>query len=235
MVGWAVAAAVIGGSVATSSGKLYLAGGGTTSKEVAQAFIADCGGGESLILVMPQTRVDPPKGISSVEFLKKHGAKNVVLLAQSEPTDKDRADVSEYLKKAKGVWVPGGDQKLFPQRWGIEWLRKEFRLAYDNGVNFFGTSAGSMMMSDPMIGGPGELLDTVELKPGIGLFPGLIDTHFGTRQRNSRFEDGLKKRGTRVGIGLDEEEWVVFQDGVIIKIEGKPLILGIPLKIKDSH
>lgn len=208
-------------------GSLYLAGGGSTSKELVSSFIRDCGGSESLILVFSQTRVDPANGKSSVEFLRENGAKHVVLIGASEPDESDRKLAADYLKKARGIWIPGGDQKLFPKRWGIEWLRSEFGEALRRGINFYGTSAGAMIMSDPMIAGPGKEPNTVALEPGIGLFPGLVDTHFVARKRQARFEYGLKQVGRQVGIGLDEGEWIVFQSNSIIRIVGSPTILGI--------
>ncbi|MFM9874215.1 MAG: cyanophycinase [Fimbriimonadaceae bacterium] len=222
------------GVVDPQSGRLYLAGGGTTSTELANSFIQDCGGPSSLILVMSQTRVEPERGSSSVDFLKENGAKNVVLIGVADPKESDRKSVSDYLKKTRGIWIPGGDQKLFPKRWGVEWLRTEFTEALSRGVNFFGTSAGSMIMSDPMIAGPGSEADTVEFAPGIGLFPGLIDTHFVARGRKKRFEDGLRQRKSQIGVGLDEGEWIVYQDKAIIRIIGKPLILGVPLKLNGN-
>lgn len=213
-----------------AEGKLYLMGGGSTTSEVTKAFIAECGGPEAKILVLSQTRVEPPKGSSSVELLAENGATNASLIADVDLSEFRRAEVAQELATAKGVWIPGGDQKLFMDRWGAAWLKKHFSAALKRGTNFFGTSAGAMIMSDPMIAGPGEVKDTVELAPGIGLTKALIDTHFVERNRAARLADGVKKSGAKQHIGLDASEWVVIHRGDVIRIVGKPLIFGIEIK-----
>jgi cyanophycinase len=202
-------------------------GGGSTTVEVVREFLGACGGPESLVVVMPQTREEPWRGTSSVELLEENGAKNVVLLGHDVVIAMDREKAGELLRSAKGVWIPGGDQRRFIDRWGVEWLRTEFRAALNRGVNFFGTSAGAMIMSDPMISGPGKEEKTVEIRPGIGLFDGLIDTHFRERSREARLEHGLGQVGHRRALGLSEGEWVVVWKGQVVKKVGEPLIQGV--------
>ncbi|MBX3114661.1 MAG: cyanophycinase [Fimbriimonadaceae bacterium] len=217
-------------SVETTEGKLFLMGGGSTTPEVTKAFIAECGGPKSLIIVMSQTRQEPSKGAGSVDLLKENGAENVRLVADVEPNDDRRKAVGQELAQAKGVWIPGGDQNLFMDRWGAEWLQKEFSSALKRGTNFFGTSAGAMIMSNPMIAGPGKEKDTVEIVPGIGLTKALIDTHFKERNRSTRLENGIKQTGSKQWIGLDSSEWVVIHKGEIIRVVGDPLIVGMTIK-----
>lgn len=211
-------------------GKLFLMGGGSTTVEVTRAFIEECGGEDARLVVMAQTREDPARGISSVELLQENGAKNVTLISVDRVSDGDRATAAKELREAQGVWIPGGDQRLFVDRWSPEWLREEFGLALKRGTNFFGTSAGAMIMSNPMIAGPGETEGTVEIRPGIGLFGGLVDTHYRERNREARLKDGLKQVGHSRAVGLDAGEWVVVWKGEIVKIVGKPFVSEIPVK-----
>ncbi|QYK54150.1 MAG: cyanophycinase [Fimbriimonadaceae bacterium] len=217
-------------SVESREGKLFLMGGGSTTPEVAKAFIAECGGPKSLIIVMSQTRQEPSNGAGSVELLKENGAENVRLVSDSEPNNDRRKAVGKELVQARGIWIPGGDQKLFMDRWGAGWLQKEFSSALKRGTNFFGTSAGAMIMSNPMIAGPGKEKDTVEIVPGIGLTKALIDTHFRERNRAARLENGIKQTGCRQWIGLDSSEWVVLHKGEVIRVVGDALIVGVAIK-----
>jgi cyanophycinase len=211
-------------------GKLFLMGGGSTTVEVTKAFIEDCGGASARLIVMAQTREDPARGLSSVELLQDNGARNVALISVDRVANSDRATAAKELREAKGVWIPGGDQRLFVDRWSPEWLREEFGSALKRGTNFFGTSAGAMIMSNPMIAGPGEADGTVEIRPGIGLFEGLVDTHYRERNREARLKDGMKQVGHSRAIGLDAGEWVVVWRGEIVKIVGKPFVSEIPIK-----
>ena len=228
MIGLVLAGVLAGSS--EEPGKLYLMGGGSTTEEVTRAFIAECGGVDSRIVVMPQTREEPWRGASSVELLAEYGAKNVVLLSVDTVEEQDRKIAEGELKLAKGVWIPGGDQRKFMDRWGGEWLRREFGAALQRGTNFFGTSAGAMVMSDPMIAGPGEVADSVEIRPGIGLFTGLVDTHFRERAREKRLADGLRQVGHTRAAGLDAGEWIVVWKGEVVRMVGKPYLNDIPVK-----
>lgn len=228
MIASLIVGVVIG--VEPEPGKLFLMGGGSTTVEVTKAFIGECGGVDARLVVMAQTREDPARGISSVELLQENGAKNVTLISVDRVADGDRAAAAKELREAKGVWIPGGDQGLFVERWSPGWLREEFGSALKRGTNFFGTSAGAMIMSNPMIAGPGEAEGTVEIRPGIGLFDGLVDTHYRERNREARLKDGLKQVGHSRALGLDAGEWVVVWKGEIVKIVGKPFVSAIPIK-----
>ena len=210
--------------MSTSSGILLLAGGGSTSSAMAQRFIKEVGK-DSEIVVLAQMRQDPTRSQSSVDFLKEEGASKVTLISDVSLSDARRKEVAVIMSKAKGFWMPGGDQGLFTERFGADWIGAELRKAQKRGASFFGTSAGAMLCSETMING--SLSDGVpRLSPGLSLAPGfLIDTHFSERKREPRLQSGLDtlraKKKDLVGLGLDEKAWVVIRDGKIIESTGK--------------
>lgn len=213
--------------IETQSGRLFLMGGGETTPDVVNAFIAACGGGDATIVVLSQMREEPWNGAGSVELLAENGARNVTLVSYVEITEKERALTEKILDRADGVWLPGGDQELFMNRWKASWLKPLFGRLVRKGVNFFGTSAGAMMMSDPMIYGPGGEPDTVQIGEGIGLVPFLVDTHFVERNRMARLQNGIEQTSAKKALGLDAGEWVMVRDGKIVQAKGNPWTYGM--------
>ena len=210
--------------VGASNGIIILAGGGSTSSAMAQRFIKEVGK-DSEIVVLAQMRQEPTRSQSTVDFLKEEGATKVTLISDVSFSDARRKEVAVILSKAKGFWMPGGDQGLFTERFGADWIGSELRKAQNRGASFFGTSAGAMLCSETMING--SLSDGIpRLSPGLSLAPGfLIDTHFSERKREPRLQSGLEslrsKKKDLVGLGLDEKAWVVIRDGKIIESTGK--------------
>ena len=217
---------IVSAIVATVAvGKLFLVGGGDAPDEIPKRFIKEIGGPNSLIVVIPQMREEPKNGAPSVEWLTANGAQRVVLLGATNPTDDDRKAAEEILKQARGIWMPGGDQELFMQRWGVPWIRKQFQAALKRGVCFYGTSAGAMLMSETMILGPGEEENSTRWNPGAGLTQYTIDSHVRERDRLPRMKYTMEKAGLRQMIGLSEGEWVILQGDKIIEIHGNPVVI----------
>ncbi len=212
-------------AAAFAPGKLFLAGGGTTPIEIPKRFIEACGGPDASIIVLPQAAADTTNSKGSEDFLRKNGAKNVWTFRSNEIMQEERKDLEERLKKAKGVWVGGGIQARIIQRFGKKWLDEFFKPLVKSGMHYYGTSAGSMACSDPMIEGPGEGEGTARTGPGIGLTKWVIDTHFKQRNREPRLRYALEKTKQTFGIGINEKEWVVIQGDKILEKHGEPLVI----------
>ncbi len=140
----------------------------------------------------------------------------------SSPSPSESRDLARQLMAVKGVWIPGGNQNLLMERLGVEWVQKAFKSARTRGVSFFGTSAGAMLMSDPMIGGNQDD-GTPKMARGAGLIPFVVDTHYRERNRQPRLKFALDNWPEKVasGVGLSEGEWIVWNDRVTEK-SGKP-------------
>jgi cyanophycinase len=222
-------------AAAFAPGKLFLAGGGSTPTEIPKRFIAECGGPEASIIVLPQSAADASKSTSSEDFLKEHGAKNVWTFRSNEVTADQRADLELRLQKAKGVWVGGGVQGRFVQRFGKKWLHEFLKPLVKSGMHYYGTSAGAMVCSDPMIEGPGEKTGTARTGPGIGLTKWVIDTHFKDRNREPRLRHALESTAQKFGLGINERGWVVIQGDRILEKHGEPLIIEPTDKLHGSR
>jgi cyanophycinase len=183
-----------------------------------------------LIVVLPQSAADAATSKGSEEFLRKNGAKNVWTFQVNDVTPERRVEVEAKLKQAKGVWVGGGVQARFVQRFEKKWIDEFFKPLIKGGLHYYGTSAGAMLCSDPMIEGPdGE--GKARTGPGIGLTKWVIDSHFRQRNREPRLRHALEKTGQKFGLGISEKEWVLLEGDRILERHGTPLVI----EMKSDH
>ncbi len=216
-------------SVKSSEGALLLAGGGSTTPEMVQTFIQAIGGPDQPILVVPLMRERADEaGRQSADFLREYGAKNVDVFLEVEYLPLNQAATRARFLRAKGLWLPGGDQGLFMQRLGSSFAKDLFQLAHRRGISVFGTSAGAMLMSDPMIDGWED--DTrPKRSPGLGLIPVLVDTHYRERERQGRLRFAFENWNSHTrALGLSEGEWILWQGGRVRQSSGRPEWLGSP-------
>jgi cyanophycinase-like exopeptidase len=140
----------------------------------------------------------------------------------------DQAATRARFLRAKGLWLPGGDQGLFMQRLGSSFAKDLFQLAHRRGVSVFGTSAGAMLMSDPMIDG-WEDNTRPKRSPGLGLIPVLVDTHYRERERQGRLRFAFENWNSHTrALGLSEGEWILWQGGRVRQSSGRPEWVGSP-------
>jgi cyanophycinase len=125
-------------------------------------------------------------------------------------TPADQKKLVSTIEQATGIFFAGGDQNIlmtFIKEYRIkELLQKRFA----QGVMFGGTSAGTAIMSNPMLTGKADLgvIDgsRVELAEGLGLLPPgvIVDQHFIVRQRFNRMAGLMISRKGSYGIAVDE-------------------------------
>jgi cyanophycinase len=207
-----------------SSGAVMLVGGGSTTTDMVERFAKLCGGKSGLVIVLAQTREQPANGASSADLLTKNGFTKLKLIDKKEFTEADRDELEKQLNEATGVWVPGGDQNLFTKRLGAEWCQRVFPKLVQRGLNWFGTSAGAMVASNPMIGG-NQADGGAKVVEGIGIVDALVDTHYRTRKRENRLRNAFFGYRHEIAVGLDEGEWVILRNGVIEDQFGKPHVI----------
>lgn len=213
-------------AMATLGGPLIAAGGGETSPGMVRAFLRAIGGPDRTVVVLALTREDPKaSGPASVELLREHGATRVLLIDEADPAPGDLATWEGWIGEARGVWIPGGDQNLVIERLPAAWRERVLCGAHRRGVAFFGTSAGAMLLSDPMIAGNGDELGTANTNAGLGLTRFLIDTHYRERSRQARLRHAIAATGAGRAIGLDSGEWVVIWGDRIVRRHGRPEVI----------
>lgn len=91
---------------------------------------------------------------------------------------------------------------------------------FESGVVFGGTSAGTAIMSNPMLNGEGELgkIDgsQIGLAEGLGLLPEsvIVDQHFIIRSRFNRLAGVILNQSNVTGLGVDEGTALLVSDNI---------------------
>jgi cyanophycinase len=106
-------------------------------------------------------------------------------------------------------------------------LKKKFR----EGVIFGGTSAGTAIMSNPMLTGETDLTiikgSQVGLSEGLGLLPLhiIVDQHFVVRQRFNRLAGLILDKAEYTGIGIDENNAFLIRGNIARMIGATQVII----------
>jgi len=135
---------------------------------------------------------------------------------------KDRAETLDpnkldLLDGAAGVFFSGGDQLRISSQIGDTPIEQRVREIHERGGLLAGTSAGASVMSETMLvkGTSGESykIGDVHMAPGLGLVRNMIiDQHFAERGRFGRLFGAVAHNPRELGIGIDEDTALVFED-----------------------
>lgn len=193
---------------------LLLVGGGARPKEAMSKFAELAGQKKSSILVIPwaSASIEGAENIkselSSYEFGK--------IEVASDSPDTLRKQIAE----ASGIFFTGGNQNNLMKRINDLNLKSTFKKMFESGVVFGGTSAGTAIMSNPMLNGEGDLgkIDgsQIGLAEGLGLLPEsvIVDQHFIIRSRFNRLAGVILNQKSVTGLGVDEGTALLVSDNV---------------------
>ncbi len=142
----------------------------------------------------------------------------------------------EEVEKATAIFFSGGDQ-----RDAIDVIRKfpevetALQAKYRSGTVFGGTSAGTALMSNPMIMGEENHPKKFDTEKGLGLLPRhiLVDQHFLKRKRLERLMVSLLKNHTPFGLGIEEDGAIAVTNSRMVQVLGEK-ILTILLNLQDT-
>jgi cyanophycinase len=190
------------------TGALLLVGGGTTTQAVKRRFLELAGGRGAHLVVIPSASALPEAGEMSRRFWAQEGVP-VLVLHTTNRAEADAPGFCRPLRRATGVWIPGGDQARFMALYGGTQVEREIIALYRRGGVIGGTSAGASVASRVMPDEEGE-------GRGLGLLDGVIvDQHFNTRARLGRLLHLLGNHPDQLGLGLDEGTGVVIRAGTL--------------------
>ena len=178
--------------------------------EILRKFIEVSGGRRARIVIIPTASKLEDTGRRYEKLFRKLGADEAKALAIETREDAAREEWYEYLDRAGGIFVTGGNQLRLTTILGGTPMAKAIRRANARGVAVGGTSAGAAILSEHMIAygeeGHTPHAGAVTLVPGFGLTNRiLIDQHFRQRDRLGRLLAALAYNPFAVGVGLDED------------------------------
>lgn len=216
--------------------RLVVIGGGDPPREALGRFVEWAGGPiGSRILVICWASAKPKASFKAFRDALTPFKPEVVEAAPAPPlTDARKTLFLGQLRRATGVFFTGGDQSRIMDVLRDAELIAALRESYKAGVAFGGKSAGAAIMSERMITGEGDftVIDAakVEIRPGLGLLPGVIvDQHFIKRQRENRLFGLVLAHPEERGVGIDEGAAILVEDGK------KALVVGpSPVMLVDA-
>ncbi|MEN9334138.1 MAG: hypothetical protein RLY35_1318, partial [Bacteroidota bacterium] len=226
-----------------TSGKLFIIGGGDRTPELMRSMIQQAGlKANDYIAVLPMAGEEPD---SSFWYFQQDVPSSIPC-ANLNFSDVHRnvQNMTDSLKKAKLIFICGGDQNRFMQVIQDRKITSLIIDVYNNGGMIAGTSAGAAVMSDVMITGNQSkdtaysatysILETHNAiySKGLGFIQhGIVDQHFVTRSRYNRlisaFMDYPKMK---YGLGVEEETAALIEDDHCTVIGKGPIILMTPYK-----
>ncbi len=188
--------------------------GGAEDKEgaanILRRFIEVSGGKSARIVIIPTASKLDDTGRRYEKLFRQLGADEAKSLPILAREDGAKAEWLDYVEKANGIFITGGNQLRLTTIIGGTPLAKAIRRANVRGVTVGGTSAGAAILSEHMIayGDEGHTphAGRVTLVPGFGLTNRImIDQHFRQRDRLGRLLSALAYNPFAVGVGLDED------------------------------
>lgn len=198
---------------------LLLVGGGKRPPEAMKEFVKIAGNDNAQILIFPWAS----ESIESAEIIKSEFAQHAKATISIIPHELNSADVKKLLSQiltCSGIFFTGGDQNTLMNFIKKYDLRPLLRKRFEAGVIFGGTSAGTAIMSNPMLSGAGDLSvidgSQIELTEGLGLLPSnvIVDQHFIVRQRFNRLAGVIFQIENTIGIGVDENTAFLIQNNL---------------------
>ncbi len=219
-----------------AKGNLILNGGGSKPREVMEKFVELAGGSDSAIVVFPTASGEPDTGEYYRDlFIDDYGCSNILVAEVRNRGEAGNVAVAEQVRSAGGIFFSGGDQRRITEAILDTPVGDAVVEAFQRGAVIGGTSAGTACQSPLMITGDGDFTviaaDNVELREGLGLFPGVIvDQHFVARSRHNRLISVILEHPEMLGVGIDEATalWVrpdgtfqVLGEGWVVVLDAK--------------
>lgn len=228
-------------------GKLFIIGGGDRPPSLMQALNKTAALKENdFAVVLPMSGAAPDTSFYYFKEDWKLVSDKAIYNFNFTPGKTNNNDWLDSLKKAKLIFITGGDQDRFMKVVLNTPVYDAIHEAYKNGATIAGTSAGAAVMSKYMITG-NQLTDTVyrptfrklvagniEFKTGLALISNaIIDQHFVVRSRYNRLLSALAAYPSLACIGIDEETAIIVQGNKIsVAGTGQVIVIKQPVDLK---
>ncbi|MEM7082634.1 MAG: cyanophycinase [Pseudomonadota bacterium] len=193
--------------------------------EILDRFVDLCGGPRGRIAIIPTASQLEDTGSNYEKLFHRLGMRHTMVLPLFERADCQDERYLEYINRADGVFMTGGNQLRLSTTLGGTPVAQAIRRRNAAGMHVAGTSAGAAFMPEHMIAGGKEGAtpspNKVTLAPGLGLTNNfIIDQHFRQRDRIGRLLTALAYNPFAMGIGLDEDTAAFIRPGDDLEVVG---------------
>lgn len=203
--------------VGPERGSLVVIGGGTLGPQIVKRFIELAGGPASPIVVIPTAGEADTYGQNwgGAAFLRTAGCTDVTVLHTRDRSVADSESFVEPLRRARGVFFPGGRQWRLVDSYMNTRVQRELEAVLIRGGVIAGSSAGATIQGSYLVRGAREG-NTVMMAPGyekgFGYLRNVaVDQHLIRRKRERDMIPVVTKHPQLLGIGIDESTAIVVQ------------------------
>ena len=202
--------------VGPAAGALVIVGGGLRDPGILARFVELAGGPEAPIVVIPtagggETYDQSFRGLSG---FREVGATDLTVLHTTNRDEANAPAFVEPLRRARGVWFPGGRQWRLADAYLGTLVHDALRDVLNRGGVVGGSSAGATILGSYLARGD-TATNTVMMgdhEVGFGfLRDTAIDQHLLRRNRQFDLIEIIETHPELLGIGLDEDTAIVVR------------------------
>ncbi|MCF6402638.1 cyanophycinase [Chitinophaga filiformis] len=203
--------------IGPQKGALIIVGGGKVGPEIWARFIELAGGPNANIVVIPTAGEDSALATGKSfekELLQDLGVAQVTVLHTRDLKVANTESFVAPLKKATGIWFPGGRQWKIADAYLHTLAEKEIKAVLTRGGVIGGTSAGATIQGSFLLRGDtkGNGILEGDHVQGLDLIHHTaIDQHILRRNRQFDLVGVIKAHPDLLGIGIDESTAIVVQ------------------------
>lgn len=213
------------------NGSLIVIGGGRLDSVFYKKFMELAGGPKAPIVIIPTASSNEfTEKKEAMDYLEKRfrerGFKNITVLHTRDPKEADTDEFVAPLKKANGVWIPGGRQWRLVDSYLNTKTQDALKDLLHRGGVIAGSSAGATIQGSYLARGDsgGNTLMMGDHEEGFGFINNVaIDQHLLARNRQFDLFEILEHKPELLGIGLDENTGILVQ-GDQFEVMGKSYV-----------
>ena len=217
---WTVASlaavAAVAQEVGPARGTLVIVGGAMRDPAIVERFVQLAGGPEAPIVVIPTAGGGETydQYYPGLRAFRDAGAVDLTVLHTTDRAVADDPAFSAPLRRARGVWFPGGRQWRLADAYLGTRVQEEIAGVLGRGGVVGGSSAGATILGSYLVRGD-TATNTIMMgdhEVGFGfLRDTAIDQHLLRRNRQFDLIEVIEAHPHLLGIGIDEDTAIVVQ------------------------
>ncbi len=210
------AVAAVAQEVGPARGSLVIVGGAMRDPAIVERFVQLAGGPEAPIVVIPTAGGGETydQYYPGLRAFRDAGAVDLWVLHTTDRAVADDPAFSAPLRRARGVWFPGGRQWRLADAYLGTRVQEEIAGVLGRGGVVGGSSAGATILGSYLVRGD-TATNTIMMgdhEVGFGfLRDTAIDQHLLRRNRQFDLIEVIEAHPHLLGIGIDEDTAIVVQ------------------------
>ncbi len=213
---WVFPGSVRAQEVGPARGALVIVGGAMRDPAIVERFIRLAGGPQAPIVVIPTAGGGEiyDQYYPGLRAFTEVGATDLTVLHTTDREEANSEAFVEPLRRARGVWFPGGRQWRLADAYLDTRGHEELRGVLNRGGVVGGSSAGATILGSYLARGD-SATNTIMMgdhEVGLGFLRNVaIDQHLLRRNRQFDLLEVIEAHPDLLGIGIDEDTAIVVQ------------------------